>query len=51
MPTNSHTSSTSYSNCRMYSRQHEPKEPHNNMPLRKACKCGKLHIVKAKATV
>ena len=51
MPTNTHTSHTARQNCKVYSRQHEPKEPHNNMPLRKACKCGKLRVVRAKATV
>ena len=51
MPTNSHTSYTSYNNCRMYSRQHQAKEPHNNMPINKAFRCGKLRVVKAKATV
>ena len=51
MLTNSRTSLTARQNSNMYSKQHKPKEPHNKMPLDKAFKCGRLHIVKTKATV
>ena len=49
MPTKTHTSNTNHSLCSKYSRQHKPKEPQNKMPIDKACKCGKLRIIKAKA--